>query len=269
MSEIDESIPYPIDLNHYNLIELNHKIRLWIPMKEVKPVIISDILLQEEIFIYTNNACALSYIIESLSIDEDISVEIIFQEIIEKISFKSKQNRINVIFMDKNFSKTFYFENEFNKKILSRYIKAKKDGNQFVAISQLDLYNENSYIPIEKKIINNNVLEKYYYYNLDNNEFYFSFNIKEDLPFEINKNEDYITKDYLIPNIKNTRSKIYRPSFVEYKNNVLIDFKYEIENEDFTEKAKEVLNFLNIVNPDTHDFSYYEIGYFIDQLDID
>lgn len=254
--------PFPINLVNYNLIELSSFFDAWLPLKSEKPLIIEDKRDSSSIFIYANNYFSILSYLEELDFNNIGQLEMIFEGILDFASFQEKDKKINAIFFGDKYSKTFYFEaNKQDAKML-RYIKSVKVGDENKMEMQLNLLNRNNYLPIEKRNGEEHVLEKFYY--IDEGKIFLSFNLNEDLPFEVYKeNCGFSYKDYLIPQVKTKRSRIYLPSFIEYdQDGDVLDFQYHIDNKDLTDKAIEILDRLNIVDPVKHQFTEDEIKQF-------
>lgn len=266
MTKIDKSDnPFPINLMNYNLLEINDSIHAWLPISENKPFVLENLMSNDSFFIYCHNYFAILAFIESFDFSECDSIELIFQEICEFAQFQNKTNKINAILFCKKYSKTFYFENGTNTFKMLRYIKTENLGDEKKTSFYLDLLNQNNYLPLEKRNGKKDSLEKFYF--IDNNNIHLSFDIHEDLPFEIYQNHDgFSYKDYLIPNVKMKRSRFYLPSYIEYNKGDVLGFKYFINNRDYTDKAQVILEELNIKDPVKHQFTEDEITFFVQNI---
>lgn len=267
MQNIDNTdSPFPIDLVNYNRIEFSERWHIWIPIFNEKPMIIEDNKTDENIFVYAKNYFNILEFLDELENIEEQSIDVLFEEISCFADFQYKSSQINAVLLSEKYNETYYFEDGKNDAKMLRYIKTiKEDGSTRTAFN-FNLLNKDNYLPIEKRSLNNTVFEKFYH--IDDGKVFLSFCVHEDLPFEVYKDEKgFSFKDYLIPNVKLKRSRVYLPSQIEFnKNGDVVDFKYFINNKDFTSKALTILNKMNIDNPVKHIFTEHEIDTFVNSI---
>jgi len=253
-----EESPFPVNLQNYNLFNFDNDIKIWIPISHKKPFIMEQN--DTNIFFYVNNTYTIANFLTSHVYYEELSnVEMILDSLIEKADFKVSEDGINLIIFNQKKINVFYYQNENGKNILVRNFKGKYEDLSCKIDFYFDLRLQNKYKPLEEKTYKNNKIKKWYYFNIENEKLYLSFDLKEDRPFEVVIDKDLMIKDYLIPNIKSKRSLIFKPSQVVYNKGVLIDYKYILDNVDYTEEIREILKEYNIENPESYDFKEIEI----------
>lgn len=253
-----EESPFPVNLQNYNLFNFDNDIKLWIPINHKKPFIMEQN--DTNIFFYVNNTYTIANFLTSHVYYEELSnIEMILDSLIEKADFKVSEDGINLIIFNQKKINVFYYQNENGKNILVRNFKGKYEDLSCKIDFYFDLRLQNKYKPLEEKIYKNNKIKKWYYFNIENEKLYLSFDLKEDRPFEVVIDKDLMIKDYLIPNIKSKRSLIFKPSQVIYNKGILIDYKYILDNVDYTEEIREILKEYNIENPESYDFKEIEI----------
>ncbi len=252
----NSSNPFPVSFEEYNKFEFYNDINLWLPIKPNKPFIFEQKNLH--VFIYVENSLFLiNYLLNNVEFENIENIEMLSEDLVDIIDFQENENLINMIILDNNKMKTFYFKKEKNKNTLIRFLKGfrNRDSEAYNIELFMDLNRKSKFFPIEKKTISSAIVEKWYHINPDNNKLYLSFDLKEDFPYEIISEDNIKKKDYLIPNVKKIRTKFYRPSYVVYDNNKLIDYKYLFNNTDVTDNVKEILKKHNIKNPDLEYFN--------------
>lgn len=186
-------------------------------------------------------------------------------ELVDIASFNENKNFYNYTVSD-SFSINNYLYSNVNgiNKIFRHYEYSKSLGRDDLLISYIDLNFVNSGKPIQKRFLGTKEIETYYYFDNSNLKLELSFNLLSDLPFQIIRrfdsfNNNIVEKEYSIPNVKNNRTLIYKPSFEIFKNGKIDYFEYIVGGVDYTYKINEYLSSKNIDDPSNHDFSNDEI----------
>lgn len=248
----------------YQNYQINEDLSLSIPA-QMHNIIKSPIILsnkkQNFVFLYINNIDYFTnLLIKNIEKIEEI------EEFIDKADFNtSSYLEYNLIFNLNGMYKKI-FVNIVDNKIYEekQNFKILKNGFE-IPFWSINYKNENTKNPI--KVISTDLYFTEYFYNYEPclKRFVLSHQINDDIPFEItrfkfNSNLQIKEASYLIPNLKKERTCFYKPSHIIYYNNNFKDYRYILNDIDYTEKVKSYFKSINVVNINTHIFTDTDIS---------
>ena len=228
---------------NFNIIKNKYDVVFYLPKVSANPLIIKQ--KNETVIIYSSESNALFlmlfYVLSELSYIDSFFDFIKFKE----------NNKFNFIKITNDVIESFYFRK--NKTIIFEKSYFHSNDSFFINYD-----NQYKYNPIKQIIKDNTMLLSFYDYSLELNKIVYSFDIKEDKPLFIEKNNDNETHYFTDPIIKPNMTLFLKPTKAVFFKSELIDFEYLIDSINYTLKFKEAFSLLNIINPLNHSFSNKE-----------
>lgn len=248
--------------NHknYNVIDFIDQKTFFIPFKKNNPFILKQ---EEQYFIFylEKDIHFSDRLLDLIKVGE---IENFIEENLDDLFFD--QNRdFNLIKTKESFSELLFYQKENELNEVKKHYVINNSTDQIVR--EFNLLHSMQNLPISRLITKYGITESFYHLG-NNGKLVLSFHSKEDKPFEITNNGYTTIKNYLIPYLKEIRSAYYKPSLIQIKDGEIINFNYIVNNQDYTEKAKVLLDKFNITNPELHHFKDEEIKAFKDLFGI-
>lgn len=241
--------------DNYDLILADNNFEYFIPKEEDDPFIVCR---DKKVFhcFFINNIQFISNFILYSDDKNNIINDL------HNYSIYKQHLKYNYIEFSKEYSKEEYFEKSKSDFIQKKFRYYKIKNNTFSLETDFNLFNSNKGLFIEKRDLgNNSVIEKYYFFDINNDKLILSHHLRSDKPFEIIETIEFISYEYIIPSLKMTRESFYKPSYYIEFNDGSFKFEYIINGIDRTKDMITFLNELDIKNPQTHNFKNREIDY--------